>query len=71
MEISKFNQKIIPIQTFMFLREQWSNVITLIHFPNFVASSTYSEGDCAEFEDKLYYLENDSGKAANLDFVGG
>ena len=46
--------------------EQCNNTNT---FSDFVASSTYSEGDCAEFEDKLYYLENDSGKAANLDFA--
>ena len=38
-------------------------------FTDFSASSTYNEGDCAEFEDKLYYLENDSGKAANEDFA--
>ena len=24
-----------------------------------------TEGDCAEFEDKLYYLEKDDGKSAN------
>ena len=52
---------------FVFKRsmEQCSNTST---FTTFSASSTYSEGDCAEFENKLYYLENDSGKAANDDF---
>ena len=37
-------------------------------FTDFMASETYVEGDCANFDGKLYYLENDSGKNANVDF---
>lgn len=37
-------------------------------FADFSAASSYNEGDCAEFEDKLYYLEKDDGKSANVDF---
>ena len=37
-------------------------------FTDFNASSSYDEGDCAEYEDKLYYLEKDDGKAAGVDF---
>ena len=37
-------------------------------FTDFSASSTYNEGDCAEYEDKLYYLEKDEGKSTNVDF---
>ena len=37
-------------------------------FTDFSASSSYDEGDCAEYEDKLYYLEKDDGKSANVDF---
>ena len=37
-------------------------------FTDFMASASYDEGDCANFDGKLYYLENDSGKIANIDF---
>ena len=37
-------------------------------FTDFSASSSYNEGDCAEYEDKLYYLEKDDGKASSVDF---
>ena len=36
-------------------------------FTDFMASSSYDEG-IVNYEDKLYYLENDSGKSANVDF---
>ena len=45
--------------------EQCNNTTT---FTDFSASSSYNEGDCAEYEDKLYYLEKDDGKSANADF---
>ena len=37
-------------------------------FTDFSASSSYDEGDCAEYQNKLYYLEKDDGKAAGDDF---
>ena len=37
-------------------------------FTDFSAASSYTEGDCAEFDDKLYYLEKDDGKS-NGDFI--
>ncbi|MDC0416302.1 hypothetical protein OAM12_03470 [Candidatus Pelagibacter sp.] len=46
--------------------EQCNNTTS---FTDFSASTSYNHEDCAEFEDKLYYLENDDGKAANVDFV--
>ena len=52
---------------FVFKRsmEQCDNSNT---FADFNAASSYDEGDCAEYEDKLYYLEKDDGKAAGVDF---
>ena len=52
---------------FVFKRsmEQCDNSNT---FTDFNAVSSYDEGDCAEYEDKLYYLEKDDGKAAGVDF---
>ena len=38
-------------------------------FTEFSAATAYDEGDCAEFQDKLYYLEKDDGKSAGDDFV--
>ena len=46
----------------MYLKEQWNNVNNSTSFTDFSASSSYDEGDCAEFQDKLYYLEKDDGK---------
>ncbi|MDC0351544.1 hypothetical protein OAM58_01100 [Candidatus Pelagibacter sp.] len=46
--------------------EQCNNSIS---FADFSAASSYNEGDCAEFEDKLYYLEKDDGKSASEDFI--
>ncbi|WP_440936877.1 LamG-like jellyroll fold domain-containing protein [Candidatus Pelagibacter sp.] len=37
-------------------------------FTDFSASSSYDEGDCAKYQNKLYYLEKDDGKAAGDDF---
>ena len=45
--------------------EQCNNATT---FTLFDPDLSYNEGDCAEFEDKLYYLEKDDGKAADADF---
>ena len=45
--------------------EQCNNSTT---FSAFSESSSYNEGDCAEHDGKLWYLENDDGKAANTDF---
>ena len=45
--------------------EQCNNTTT---FTDFSASSSYNEGDCVEYDDKLYYLEKDDGKSANADF---
>ena len=44
--------------------EQCNNSTT---FTDFSASSSYNEGDCVEYDDKLYYLEKDDGKS-NADF---
>ena len=38
-------------------------------FTDFSASTAYDEGDCAEYQGKLYYLEKDAGKSAGDDFV--
>ena len=35
-------------------------------FTDFMASASYDERDCANYEGKLYYLENDSGKNLSL-----
>ena len=51
----------------MFLKEQWSNVITTNTFTDFDAHQSYTKGLCRILMDKLYYLENDAGKAA-IDF---
>ena len=45
--------------------EQCNNSTT---FSAFSESSSYNEGDCAEHDGKLWYLENDDGKTANTDF---
>ncbi len=54
------------IPAFKIAMEQCNN---LDDFTTFSASSSYSEGDCAEFEDKLYYLEKDTGKSSGTDFI--
>ncbi|WP_440931171.1 LamG-like jellyroll fold domain-containing protein [Candidatus Pelagibacter sp.] len=38
-------------------------------FTDFSAATAYDEGDCAEYQGKLYYLEKDAGKSAGDDFV--
>ena len=43
--------------------EQCTNATS---FTDFSAASSYNEGDCAENDDKLYYLEKDDGKSVQM-----
>ena len=54
------------IPVFKRAMEQCNN---LDDFTTFSEASSYNEGDCAEFEDVLYYLENDLGKSSGTAFI--
>ena len=67
-EILKFKLKDNSNTNFYVFKRSMEQCNNTSSFTDFSASSSYNEGDCAEFEDKLYYLEKDDGKAASEDF---